>query len=156
MSDVLQDVEFDLGIARSFGTRDMGASGLVSGWSEPEEGHVWNDGFDCVLQFAAPSLRKPCRLSFEGQPFIGKDCPRQDVVLFINGFRAGFWRLEESRLYTLAADIEPEHLFQRQGHTVGKCTWHLPDSVRPIDHGLGDDSRMLGFCFRSIALVPSM
>ncbi len=146
-------VALNLGINRLFGTRDIGSSGLVSGWSLPEEAHTWNDGLEAVINLSISTVRQPCRLIFEGEPFLGEECPRQDVHVYVNGFRLGYWRLTESRTYEMSVIIEPEQLFQRQRHTIARCVWHLPNSIRPADIGTGSDSRELGFCFRSITLA---
>ena len=155
MLQTIDEVTCELGVGRLFGEGDLGRHGLLSGWAAPEEGHVWNDGPEAVLRLRTSRPRAPCTLSFEGEPFLGKGCTRQDVVLYLNGFRVGFWRLAEPRTYRLAATIEPEHLFERDGAAVARCVWHLPDSVRPATLGRGTDTRELGFCFRTLTLAEN-
>jgi hypothetical protein len=144
------DMDWELGATRLFGNYDLGKTGMISGWSNPEDPHVWNDGPEAVFQLSTASVKHPLRLTFEGVPFIGGRCTFQDVVLYVNGARLGFWRLREPRSQLLSAIVEPEHMFERRGKTVLNCIWHLPQSVRPV--GVGKDTRELGFCFRSITV----
>jgi hypothetical protein len=144
--------DWQIGVTRLFGNFDLAGTGLISGWSDPEDPHVWNDGPEAVLQIVTEPVKRPVRLSIEGIPFIGGTCKFQDVSLYVNGMRAGFWRLRESKSYVLSSTIEPEQTFERNGKSSLICAWHLPSSVRPVDMGLGKDTRELGFCFRSATL----
>jgi hypothetical protein len=149
-SDVGLDLEF--GLTRLFGQADLGEGGLVSGWAVPEDQHTWNDGIDAVLTASVRTSDSACRLTFEGEPFLPVDVGMQDIFLFVNGFRVGFWRLREARTYALSAIIEPEQFFIRDENSLLKFVWHIPRSVRPADIGLGLDTRELGFCFRTLTL----
>jgi hypothetical protein len=144
--------DWEIGVTRLFGNFDLAGTGLVSGWATPEDPHIWNDGPEAVLQIVTEPVKRRLRLSFEGIPFIGGNCTFQDVTLYVNGLRVGFWRLRESKSYVLPATIEPEQLLERSGKATLTCAWHLPNSVRPLDLGLGKDTRELGFCFRSMTL----
>ena len=149
---VQSDGSWDMGVTRLFGNFDLAGAGLVSGWSAPEDPHIWNDGPESVLQIVTDSVKRAFRLAVEGIPFIGGTCTSQDVTLYVNGARVGFWRLRESKSHLLSAIIEPEHVLERNGKAVLTCAWHLPKSARPVDMGLGKDTRELGFCFRSATL----
>ncbi len=155
MLQMTDEVTCEPGVTRLFGDGDLGRHGLLSGWAAPEEGHVWNDGPEAVLRLRTGRPRAPCTLTFEGEPFLGQGCARQDLVLYLNGFRIGFWRLTEPRTYRLAATIEPEQLFERDGAAVARCIWHLPHSVRPAVLGQGTDTRELGFCFRTLTITEN-
>jgi hypothetical protein len=146
------DGGWEMGATRLFGNFDLARDGLVSGWSNPEDPHIWNDGPESVLQIAIDLVKRPLRLSVEGIPFIGGTCISQDITLYVNGARVGFWRVRESKSYVLSATIEPEQILERNGKAILTCAWHLPGSARPVDLGLGKDTRELGFCFRSITL----
>jgi hypothetical protein len=149
---VQTDSAWEIGATRLFGNFDLAGAGLLSGWSSPEDPHIWNDGPEAVLQIVTEPVKRSLRLSIEGTPFIGGGCNLQEVTLYVNGMRAGFWRLRESKSYILSATIEPEQMFERNGHAILTCVWHLPRSARPVDMGLGKDTRELGFCFRSVTL----
>jgi hypothetical protein len=146
-------VSYDLGVTRLFGECDLNGDGLCAGWAVPEKAHVWNDGLDAIFELNMDKPEAPCRLTFEGEPFLNGDCKRQDVVLYVNGFRTGFWRLKEARTHSLSVTLEPEQIFNRGNKAFARCVWHLPDSVRPAELGLGADSRQLGFCFRSFLIA---
>jgi hypothetical protein len=145
-------LNLELGLTRLFGQADLDKDGLVSGWANPEDQHTWNDGIDAVMTVYTSASGSACRLTFEGEPFLPVDVGIQDVVLFVNGFRVGFWRLREAKTYSLSAIIEPEQFFSRDDYSLLKLAWHIPRSVRPADVGLGLDTRELGFCFRSLTL----
>ena len=155
MPDQAPDIHFDFGVTRLFGDCDIASTGLVSGWAVPEEAHTWNDGPQAILKMRTSEPERPCRITFDGEPFLSEECPHQDIILLVNGFQVGFWQLAESRTYRLTAEIEPEQLFLRDGGAIAKCVWCLPNSVRPVDVGQGSDTRQLGFCFRSIAIAES-
>lgn len=142
-------LSYEIGVTRLFGSCDLGHVGLVEGWSEPEEGHVWNDGAQAIMHVTMRKPRSACTLTFEGEPFITDGCERQDINLFVNGFHIGSWRLTQARGYRLSARIEPEQLWERRDKTVAHCVWCLPRSIRPSELGLGSDDRELGFCFRT-------
>ena len=154
MSETTTVVITDLGVTRLFGDCDLGCQGFTTGWSVPEQAHLWNDGFEAMLDVMVENVGSACRLTFEGEPFLSGECTCQDVILYVNGFRLGFWRLTEARTYSLSVAVEQEQLFARGDRALARCVWHLPQSVRPADLGLGGDSRQLGFCFRSLTLAP--
>jgi hypothetical protein len=105
--------------------------------------------FDVTMRKA----RAECIFTFEGEPLLGGDCARQDILFFVNGYRIAFWRLVEAKTHTLTAIVEPEQLFDRGDRVLARCVWHLPLSRRPVDLGLGTDTRELGFCFRSFTIA---
>jgi hypothetical protein len=141
------------GVTRYFGLGDIGGKNLVSGWAAPEANHNWNDGYEATLLIALKERPETtCRLSIEGRAYIAVGLPRQDVLLYVNGFRAGFWRLTNIERCALEAEIEPEFWLNRRGGAVAKCVFHLPDSARPIDITDIQDHRRIGFCFQSMTV----
>lgn len=155
MLDVVSGAQFELGVTRLFGDCDLGSTGLISGWATPEQAHCWNDGVDTTFEFEVMETSGSFTLTFEAEPFLNERCPSQDVCLYVNGFRIGFWRLKEAQTYQLCAPIEREQLFDRAGMMTAKCVWHIPNSARPLDIGLGADIRELGLCFRSMTFAES-
>jgi len=148
--------DFDeLGVTRFFGRGDIGARNLLSGWAEAEDNHNWNDGPEAALVMTLRQRpEESCLLSVEGRPFLAPGVPRQDVTLFVNGFRVAFWRLGAGETVILEAEIEPEMWLIRRGGALARCAWHLPDSTRPRDISGVQDQRQLGFCFQSMTLWP--
>jgi hypothetical protein len=148
--------DFDeLGVTRYFGRGDMSGKNLLSGWAEPETNHNWNEGPEAILLLRLPELpEEPCTLAIEGRPYIATGLPRQDITLFVNGYRISFWRLLSADRIRLEAEIEPEMWLNRRGGALARCVWHLPDSTRPIDISDAQDERQIGFCFQSLLLQP--
>ncbi|HTH99301.1 MAG TPA: hypothetical protein VL752_00015 [Acidisoma sp.] len=147
------EAEWEIGTTRLFGNFDLGTAGLISGWSAPEDPHIWNDGPEAVMQIVTGPVRRTLRVTVEAIPFISGNVTSQDVTLYVNGSRIGFWRLQESKSYLLSGMIEPEQIFERDGKALLTCSFHLPKSAKPVDVGAGKDSRELGLCFRSITLA---
>jgi hypothetical protein len=144
----------ELSLVQFFGIGSADALGLKEGWAWPEENHIWNDGYEATLNISLPAVPNAVyKLIFEARPHLAPGLERQDVTLYFNGHRVGFWRLEESGGVTLEADIEPEFWFKRQGVAVGKCTWHLPNSTKPSDIKETQDNRLLGLCFQSMMIA---
>jgi hypothetical protein len=146
-------IDISWGISRLFGTCDIGHSGIGRGWSEPEPSHIWNDGPDATLTLLLPGGPCHARLSVDGLPFIRPGQPVQDMTLYVNGFRLGFWRLVSSTVSTVSAAIAPEHMFVRREGCFLECTFHIPTCCRPMDLGEGSDRRQLGFCFQTLVVT---
>jgi hypothetical protein len=140
------------GVIRLFGKGDIANRGLLSGWAAPEEGHNWNDGLDATATIEAALPTFPVIVAADGVPYIFGDTDRQEITLYANGYRVGFWRLLERRQATLAARVEPEQWFSRRGLGYLSLTWHIPCSARPSDLGDGADGRVLGFAFRTLCV----
>jgi hypothetical protein len=77
----------------------------------------------------------------------------QEVTVFGNGYRIGFWRLRQRTETTLAVALEPEWWLVRARRATMRLSFYLPDSVRPKDIADGTDGREIGFCFRSLCLA---
>ncbi len=146
---------YELGVARQFGLADIGRQGLLSGWSTPEDSHVWNDGPEAVLALVTEMPAGPVVMSVEGAPFINARQPFQEVTLYANGWRLGFWRFRENAPVIMEAVVQPEQFFSRPEGAQLNLVWHLPSAVRPSDIGLSSDGRELGFVFRMLTIASS-
>ena len=143
----------DIGVTRFFGSVDLNCAGLGQGWAEPEGAHNWSDGCQAVFSVLINDLGPGCvRVEFTGEPFFAGSCQRQDIILHVNGFQVGRWRLINPGQCELLAEIEPEQVFRRNGLAWLHCAWSFPDSISPAALGMSDDTRELGFCFRSITI----
>ncbi len=148
---------FKVGLTRTFGLGDLSHHILISGWAAPEENHVWNDGLEA--SFAVWMKNPPSRkllMRVQGSPFIARNVAHQDVTLYFNGFRVGFWRLYGMEKTFLEIEIEPEFWLARLGGAYAKCVWHLPGSLRPSDVTGADDKRQIGFCFQTITFDETL
>ncbi len=141
------------GHTRLFGAIDIKSEGLVAGWSEPESGHTWNDGYDAVADLELESESRKLKLVIEGIPFISDEVRKQDLTIFVNGIRVGFWRFSSPERVVVEAPLPwTTGLGKGLGENKLRLTFHLPDSVSPSELGKGDDIRRLGFCFYNITL----
>jgi hypothetical protein len=140
------------GIIRIFGKGDIARRGQISGWAEPEDGHTWNEGIETSVLLEAQQPTGPVTIAVEGMPYITGTAKKQDVTLYANGYRVGFWRLTSQEHLTITATIEPEQWFARDGKATLRLVWHLPDCVSPKELGEGIDGRRLAFAFCTITL----
>jgi hypothetical protein len=147
-------LECEPGVVRLFGLADIGISGQLDGWAEPEEGHLWNDGQEAKLLLAVRTPAPRLMLHIGGEPYVTRVRPAQEITLFGNGLRIGYWRLTRRVETTLSVLLEPEWWLRRGSRAVMRLALHLPNSTRPSDIADGPDARELGFCFRSICLQP--
>ena len=145
-------LECEPGVMRLFGLSDIGTRGLISGYAHPEYGHNWNEGIDPTLVLAVEGKISAAMLTIEGEPFVSRLQPLQELTVYVNGHRAAFWRLSRRTDHSLRFAVEPEWWLPRNGWSVLKLVFHLPNSVRPVDVGEGEDGREMGFCFRSLLL----
>ena len=144
------------GVTRCFGTGDIGTAGLVQGWAAPEPAHNWNDGPQASLLLAVPRPAAACQLVLEGVPLSVAGHTRQDVTCYVNGLRLGFWRLTSPHLVQLAVRLETAHFAAAAGNEcVLRVDMHVPDSLRLSSLQTEGDHRELGFCFRTLALLPA-
>jgi hypothetical protein len=157
MLDVIQRegaLECELGVTRLFGGADIRSRGMLSGWSGPEEGHTWNDGFESVMAIAVRRPVERLELIVVGEPYVTRVRPWQDLTVYGNGYRIRSWRLTVRTETPLTTILEPEWWFERDGQEVMTLTFVLPNSIRPKDLNDGQDGREIGFCFRSICVRP--
>lgn len=147
-------LECEPGVIRLFGAADIRSRGMVSGWSQPEDGHTWNDGLEAV--YAIKVLPPVARfgLIVMGEPYVSRVRPIQELTLYGNGYRVAFWRLNGRTETALTSVLEREWWFEREGYATMRLMFHLPNSARPKDLNDGQDGREIGFCFRSICLRP--
>jgi hypothetical protein len=129
---------------------------VLTGYAAPEENHIWNDGFEASFVVTMHNMpTEQVILKVEGLPFIAEDLKSQDITLYFNGHRVGFWHLSAMDKAFLIAEIEPEYWLARHGGAYGKCVWHMPGSMRPSAVTGADDEREIGFCFQSIEIAET-
>jgi hypothetical protein len=142
-----------LNTTRFFGRADLVADRMLFGWAAPEDNHNWNDGPEVgyVLKLTPPPS-KTCRIRVEGVAFIEEKIPAQEITLYVNGVRLGWWRITTTKQVVLDAEIEPEQWITRGDVAIGNVRWHIPRSTSPREIGKGADERQLGFSFMSITV----
>jgi hypothetical protein len=142
------------GETRHFGTEDIGTAGLLAGWAAAEPGHAWNDGFDATLRIATDRADQPMLLTLAAEPYVTRQNPIQDVTVYANGARAGFWRLTARDVAEMPIWIDPSWWTMQDGSATLRLVVFLPQSVSPRELGDGEDMRLLGLSFRSLTLSP--
>jgi hypothetical protein len=148
-------LDLQVGHTARFGTDGLGRAGLLGGWANNEESHVWNDGVTAALLVSDAGYPPPLMVGVSGQPYIPQPDWRQDITLYANGWFAGFWRLVDDVDSVLQARIEPEWWIIRNERAWLRLTFLLPNSVSPAEASGGGDGRQLAFCFRTIGFVAA-
>ena len=143
------------GASRAFGAEDIAATGLLAGWSDVEPGHGWNNGIDATLLIATRPSPGPMELAISLEPYVTRQNPFQELTLYANGARAGYWQFSRREVETITAWIDPFWWRTHHDRAVLRLVLHMPQAVCPREIGDGEDMRKLAFSFRSIALQVS-
>jgi hypothetical protein len=144
----------ELDVIRYFGLGLNNSLHLGEGWAAPEENQNWNDGFEASFEVVLPAEPDTaCLVTLDVVPNLMSGIERQDVTFYFNGLRLGFWRIEEPDQCSITVEVEPEFWLKRHGGVLGKCTFHLPNSVRPCDISNSQDQRRLGLCFQAMRIT---
>jgi hypothetical protein len=116
------------------------------GWSGDldDRGHTWTEGHVAKLKLPLASSSNDRLLVIDVIPHQSRE---QELFLFVNGLFAGFWSIK----HAVEVSIPLERDLFRPGDNV--FTFLMPKAVRPSDVKLGDDARLLGCAFRSLALL---
>lgn len=123
----------------TFGEGASGAALLGFGWSRPEEQAVWSEGEAAELDFVRPpQLTGPIWLEFELEGFAPSAVVPQEVELWNAQHRLARWELPDRRRRQVTAFLPPGPA----GATSLRFVVASP--ARPVDRGLGEDSRWLG------------
>jgi hypothetical protein len=147
---MLTSLDLQVGRNEQFGKAGLGSAGLLAGWANTEESHVWNDGVTAVLLIRKYDDIPPLIVAVYGQPYLPKPGWVQDITLYANGWLGGFWRLVIDEPVSLQARVEPEWWLTHNNLTYLRLTFLLPNSISPTDALGGADRRQLAFCFRTI------
>ncbi len=74
----------------------------------------------------------------------------QEITVYVNGWWAGFRRLNDHTSITLEVRIDPEWWFKRDDRYVVRISFVMPHYARPVEFGGVSDERNLAFCFRTL------
>jgi hypothetical protein len=116
------------------------------GWSgDPDDRtHTWTEGYVAKLKLPLDSTSNDRLLIVDVIPHQSRG---QDLFLFVNGSFATFWSVRHA--VEVTAPLE-SNLFKAGDNIFAFVT---PKAVRPSDESAGDDERLLGCAFRSLALM---
>ena len=132
-----------------FGRDKPDVAMLGPGWSQPEPGFVWSIARQSHV--ALPPLREPghYRVWIAGSPMQHPEAlPEQTIIVLINGTEIG--QVQLSAPSVLAFDLPPAAM-TAGGKIV--LTLRMPNAARPVDLGIGNDDRLLGFCLRWLVVL---
>jgi hypothetical protein len=126
-----------------FKAGELGPENLVSGWSEPEEGHTWSIGTESVFQLAynPPENDFDLQLELGLFPFVAEPRPVfQRLEVVVDGLKVGSEKLHG---LTWVGFRLPRLSTKQSGCLTVKLV--CPDAVSPASLRKDHDRRKLGF-----------
>ncbi len=118
------------------------------GWALPEPHFQWTGSTFARFELPAPTMPGPLLLQLAIVPFTAPDQrPNQDIAVTLGGKVIGQFVAEAQTVLGLPL---PDDLVTGQDKL--QLGFHVPNAMRPIDVGLGTDSRLLGLCFHAIGV----
>jgi hypothetical protein len=122
----------------------------TTGWSAPEVGITWIDGYQAALEFTMPAPEADQTLELAVLPV---DVPIvQHMYTYLNGFFLGLV-VGKKGLQEFTVTINQE--FFRPDGLRNTLAFVCPKAVRPRDLGAGLDRRILSFAFSLLSLYPT-
>jgi hypothetical protein len=122
----------------------------TTGWSAPEAGITWIDGYQATLEFAMPAPQADQTLELAVLPVDVHIV--QHMYTYLNGLFLGFV-VGKRGLQEFTVTINQE--FFRPDGLRNTLTFVCPKAVRPRDLGAGLDRRILSFAFSLLSLYPA-
>jgi hypothetical protein len=136
---------FDL--AKNGGLADI----LRSGWSKPESGMVWSDGYYSSLQVSVPPGQEDLILKMKAMPYLNRGVvDKQRVEIFCWGVASGFFVLSGPEVVDVKAVI-PAYV-RNFGFLKIDIRW--PDAESPSRNG-SSDKRILAVALHSLEVIAS-
>jgi len=114
---------------------------LKTGWSAPDDRHVWSNDHSADLLLTVEPTETDLHLAVDLIPHVnGEALPSQRVEILVNGRKALTWVGEEQSKQRLEATLPAEWVDSSQLH----IRFVLPDAASPAELGTGGDQRLLG------------
>lgn len=121
----------------------------VFGWSYPEEGFTWTDGYSAVLAVQPDKMDSDLILTLVAHPHLGGgDIDQQRVVVIVNGHRVGEWIFDQPTIQEKTIVI-PHVVLEND---VLHIALELPDAKSPYDLERSEDPRDLALAVRSMVI----
>ncbi len=121
-----------------------------NGWSTPEVGITWIDGYEASLGFDMPAPEADQTLELTVMQ-VETDI-MQHMYTYLNGIFLGFV-VGKKGLLEFAIPVSRDY-FKPDG-LRNTLTFVCPKAVRPSDVGAGVDRRTLSFAFSLLSLYPA-
>ena len=118
---------------------------FTAGWQQPEAAGRWTDGANAHVAVRLPSLAGArVRVRLAGFALAAHAGQTQQLSLQINGTLVEKWSLHDTAPSELVADVVVP------SDNVVNLVLHVAEPVRPIDRGINNDPRVLGFFLNSV------
>ena len=128
---------------------EAGLHYLGSGWSHAEEGGVWSDGPDALIEARFSASAQPLRLLLQLQAYSPAADQPQRVDVKINGSQTTQWSVSADHAATYAVDIPPQ-LATSGGQLSVRL--HIGQPTSPLQRHQSTDARLLGVLLTSLEL----
>ncbi|WBO60416.1 hypothetical protein GT370_06395 [Acidocella sp. MX-AZ03] len=120
---------------------------LEHGWSHLESDGVWTNAYQGAVTLPVPTIQKMKRLRVSGNCWLHPNHEHQTLSIGIAGTTRAEFKISTGDIQILNIPLEPSDI------DAGKLnlTFSVSSPGRPEEFG-GEDSRLLGFKLRSVAL----
>lgn len=139
---------YTLGTKIIFGKDGTSDKFLMTGWSYPEDGSTWTEGYKSVLGIPTTKTDSDLNLTITAIQFT----TQQRVYVTVNDYQIGEWCFNGSNVQEKSIIIPHETLNDR----VQYITFDLPDAKSPKNLGLSEDGRTLALAVRSIVVTSTI
>lgn len=138
-----------LGLGRvEFSSGAAGLAMLGKGWWDAEIDGSWSVGRRAELRVERPAdLKDPLRLRFETIGFSNSDGGTQRVEIWLDGQKLERWTLPDRQVKLMSVEVP--------AGPPGPLTLEvrITSPARPVDRGLGEDTRLLGVKLRALEVM---
>jgi hypothetical protein len=118
---------------------------LTSGWSYPEDSHVWSDGNGAVMTLPQPSRCCEMLLDFDVNPFCFPPLTSQRIRVTCANRLIAESSLGQAGKFTV---VVPRMSPAADGIVL---KWEFPDAMSPMELGANADPRKLAIALRSLS-----
>jgi hypothetical protein len=130
-----------------------GTNYLLDGWSEPEPWGVWSDGPEASIKVPINGNAKEINtISLEVNALVGPQHQEQPVDLWLDGEKVQSFCLKAYSDNLM--EIQIPEVAQKTGAMRGYhlLRFSILNPARPVDIGMGLDSRNLGIGLKALVL----
>ncbi len=137
-------------VCYSFGLQGSAKPFLKAGWDPGESNFNWTAAHLSELDLPAPAMPGSYVMRIDVTPAVAPRVrPAQDLTVLLDGFVIGHFTIGQPSTLILPL---PRELIE--GRDFLPLQFVTPDASRPRDLGVSGDTRLLGFAFRHLALIP--
>lgn len=126
---------------------------LGEGWSFGEDGGRWTEATEASLSFRlANTPTVPLAVAMKVRAFAPNSLPVRRVRVVIDGTKVADWSFTTDAAEVRMFAIPPSAISSSRTVTVH---FEMPDARRPIDLGVGSDTRLLGLHAASLRVIKA-